>query len=145
MNKIVRSFQLSACLSRKMLLSSEIPQLNRLSLISSSKNYSTDKNELVTCDYSHDDKIALVSFNAPEKLNALSVDMGHAFKATINNLADKQDLRALILTGKGTFFFICNPLSYHHFKYPSSFFKYDQFPLIHNQFHDIVYEAIYFI
>ena len=105
MNKIIRSFHLSACLSRKMLLSSEIPQFNRASLISSSMNYSTDKNELVTCDYSHDDMIAMVSFNAPEKLNALSVDMGHAFKSTINNLVAKKDLRALILTGKGIHFF----------------------------------------
>ena len=114
MNKIVRSFHISACLGRKILLSSEIPQFNRPSLISSSINYSTDRNELVTCDYSHDDKIALVSFNAPEKLNALSVDMGHAFKSTINNLAAKKDLRALILTGKGIHFYSsAYPLLYH--------------------------------
>ena len=55
----------------------------------------------MTCDFSHDDKIALVSFNAPDKLNALSVDMGQAFKSTINNLVNQKDLRALVLTGKG--------------------------------------------
>ena len=101
MNKIVKSFYSSKFTNRWTLLFSEKAHVNYLSSKGSDKNYSTDQSELVTCDYSHDDKIALVSFNAPDKLNALSVPMGHSFKSTIENLASKKDLRALILTGKG--------------------------------------------
>ena len=108
MNKLVRSFQVTAFLKRTILSPSEKSLLNRsLSISSTINNISNEttksQNELVTCDYTHDDKIALVAFNAPDKLNALSVDMGLAFKATIENLSCKKDLRALILTGKGKY------------------------------------------
>ena len=53
------------------------------SLMDASSKIGNNENKLVTCDFSHDNKIALVTFNSPEKLNALSVDMGHAFKSTI--------------------------------------------------------------
>ena len=64
---------------------------------------------LVTCDFSRD-KIALVTFNEPLKLNALSVPMGAAFKSTIDDLSSKNDLRAVILTGKGIIKCIINVL-----------------------------------
>ena len=58
----------------------------------------------VTCDFSHDNKIALVAFNAPAKLNALTVEMGSAFMSIVQDLSTKVDLRAVILTGKGMYF-----------------------------------------
>ena len=57
---------------------------------------------LVTCDFRHDNKIALVSFNTPSKLNALTVEMGAAFKSIVDELAAKDELRAVVLTGTGT-------------------------------------------
>jgi len=107
MNKLLRSCHFKVFVKRTTLSSSEKTQFNRtlsVSPIINNINNNNSENGLVTCDYSHDDKIALVAFNAPDKLNALSVDMGHAFKATIQNLSTKKDLRALILTGKGKAF-----------------------------------------
>ena len=64
-------------------------------------NTSNQDEDLVTCSLVHDDKIALVTFNAPVKLNAMSVGMGKAFKSTIDSLCKKNDLRSVVLTGKG--------------------------------------------
>ena len=71
-------------------------------LMNTGNKITSNQENLVTCDFSHDDKIALVTFNSPEKLNALSVEMGWAFKSTIDFLSTKDDLRSVILTGKGT-------------------------------------------
>ena len=70
-------------------------------LLKSANNSIGNATSLVACDFSHNEKIAVVTFNAPEKLNALSVDMGHAFKSTIEYLSTKSDLRSVVLTGKG--------------------------------------------
>jgi len=64
-------------------------------------NTSNQDQDLVTCRLVHDDKIALVTFNAPVKLNAMSVGMGKAFKSTIESLCKKNDLRSVVLTGEG--------------------------------------------
>ena len=64
-------------------------------------NTSNQDEDLVTCSLEHDDKIAVVTFNAPVKLNAMSVGMGKAFKSTIESLCKKNDLRSVVLTGEG--------------------------------------------
>ena len=64
-------------------------------------NTSNLDQDLVTCSLVHDDKIAVVTFNAPDKLNAMSVGMGKAFKSTIDSLCKKNDLRSVVLTGEG--------------------------------------------
>lgn len=56
---------------------------------------------LVTCELVQEKKIAIVSLNDPEKLNALSVPIGEELNKTIGLLKQEPDLRAVILTGKG--------------------------------------------
>ena len=107
MNKLVKSYHiLTFNVKREWFVTTKAIQCRRtlcttIRLMDASSEIGNNESKLVTCDFSHDDKIALVTFNSPEKLNALSVDMGHAFKSTIEDLSTKDDLRSVILTGKG--------------------------------------------
>ena len=47
------------------------------------------------------DSIAIIRLNRPEKLNALSGEMILALSDAFKDVADKSDLRAIILTGRG--------------------------------------------
>ena len=49
----------------------------------------------------HDNHICVLTFNRPEAYNALTLEMMHAFRLTINNLASDKQLRVLVLTGVG--------------------------------------------
>ena len=108
MNKLLKSYQIISHVKRAPYLVPEIYHCGRsfttTSYLCSDSSRVNNETDLVTCDFSHQNKIAVVTFNAPSKLNALSVAMGCAFKETIENLSTKYDLRAVILTGKGTLY-----------------------------------------
>ncbi|MCC6718521.1 MAG: enoyl-CoA hydratase/isomerase family protein [Acetobacteraceae bacterium] len=48
-----------------------------------------------------DGRIATITFNRPAQLNALNVAMAEAFEAAVTQLADKPDLRVIVLRGAG--------------------------------------------
>src|SRR3546814_21149003 len=48
--------------------------------------------------------VALLTFNRPEKLNALSSPVRRAFLATLSLLSDDDDVRVVVLTGAGRAF-----------------------------------------
>jgi enoyl-CoA hydratase/carnithine racemase len=50
-------------------------------------------------------RVAVLRLNAPESLNALTIDMGEQFEATVHTLMeDCQDLGAVVVTGAGRAF-----------------------------------------
>lgn len=50
------------------------------------------------------DNIATLKLNRPERLNALSVEMGHELKDALNELKDDFESRVLVVTGEGRAF-----------------------------------------
>jgi enoyl-CoA hydratase len=68
-----------------------------------------------------EDSIALLSFNRPNRLNALSSALLDEFSDSLDRIEDNENIRALILTGVGNKAFVagadikeiseCNPLS----------------------------------
>lgn len=58
---------------------------------------------LVTLEVSSE-QIATVSFNDPDRRNAMSVEMADEFAGTIEKLKHNHNLRAVIVTGQGTAF-----------------------------------------
>lgn len=48
--------------------------------------------------------VGVLTLNVPEKLNALSVDVGIAFEERIQQVKKEKDLRAVVLTGAGNAF-----------------------------------------
>ena len=52
----------------------------------------------------HDGDVATLTFNQPERLNAMTREMGEAFAARVARLAARDDLRAVVLTGAGRAF-----------------------------------------
>ena len=105
MSKLVKHFRFLSVQTKRSLLNQEPIHYRRefssTSFLKNENKVINSETSLVTCDFSHDEKIAVVTFNAPEKLNALSVDMGHAFKSTIVDLSKRNDLRSVVITGKG--------------------------------------------
>lgn len=69
----------------------------------------------------YQDQIAIVSLNRPEKYNALDMAMFDAITATVNELKQNRDIRAVILKGEGKGFcagldmvsVMKNPLNVH--------------------------------
>ena len=51
-----------------------------------------------------DDRVAFVTFNRPERLNALDLGMARAFRETLDGLAARDDVRAVVLRGAGSAF-----------------------------------------
>jgi enoyl-CoA hydratase/carnithine racemase len=51
--------------------------------------------------YEQDGHVAVVTFNRPDKLNALSPDLMHEFERTLDRINADDDLRCLVLTGAG--------------------------------------------
>ena len=51
-----------------------------------------------------DDDVVTLTFNDPDRRNAMTRAMGEAFAAEIASLADDPHLRALVLTGAGRAF-----------------------------------------
>ena len=47
------------------------------------------------------DKVALITFNNPEKLNAFSNDMLDAYLARLQECGERDDVRAVVVTGAG--------------------------------------------
>lgn len=60
-------------------------------------NYSFFKVEIA-------DYIALVSFNRPDKSNALHREAWHEMKTLFDTLSDLSDVRVIILSGEGKHF-----------------------------------------
>ena len=48
-----------------------------------------------------DGPIAIITLNRPAQLNALNVEMAEAFEAAVNHLAEKPDLRVIVIKGAG--------------------------------------------
>ena len=57
---------------------------------------------LVECELHHDEKIGVLTLNEPIKLNAITVSMGESLIEKVEYLKTLPDLRAVILTGKGS-------------------------------------------
>lgn len=53
---------------------------------------------------SGDEAVAVLTFNDPERRNAMSAAMGEAFAASIAELSREESLRAVVLTGEGRAF-----------------------------------------
>jgi enoyl-CoA hydratase len=53
---------------------------------------------------SRDEGVAILTFNDPERRNAMTQAMGEAFRQKIEAMVDDQDLRALVITGGGSAF-----------------------------------------
>ena len=53
---------------------------------------------------SRNDDIVTLTFNAPDRLNAMTQSMGEAFSATVAGLAGDSSIRAVVLTGAGRAF-----------------------------------------
>jgi 2-(1,2-epoxy-1,2-dihydrophenyl)acetyl-CoA isomerase len=51
-----------------------------------------------------DERIAFVTFNRPDRLNAIDLGMARAFRATVEALASRDDVRAVVLRGAGAAF-----------------------------------------
>jgi 2-(1,2-epoxy-1,2-dihydrophenyl)acetyl-CoA isomerase len=51
-----------------------------------------------------DQRIAFVTFNRPERLNAIDLGMARAFRDTVEALASRDDVRAVVLRGAGDAF-----------------------------------------
>lgn len=51
-----------------------------------------------------DDRVAFITFNRPERLNAIDLGMARAFRETIDGLAARDDVRAVVLRGAGAAF-----------------------------------------
>lgn len=58
--------------------------------------------EFVTCEVT--DKVALVTLNRPERLNAIAGDMGHLYDQIMVALAHNETVRSVVLTGAGRSF-----------------------------------------
>ena len=50
------------------------------------------------------DGIITVTFDRQKKLNAINTQMSEALWEATNALADRDDLRCMVITGKGTYF-----------------------------------------
>jgi 2-(1,2-epoxy-1,2-dihydrophenyl)acetyl-CoA isomerase len=50
------------------------------------------------------DRVAFITFNRPERLNAIDLGMAQAFREAIDGLAARDDVRALVLRGAGAAF-----------------------------------------
>lgn len=51
-----------------------------------------------------DQRVAFVTFNRPDRLNALDLDMAETFRQVVDGLASRDDVRAVVLRGAGTGF-----------------------------------------
>jgi len=51
-----------------------------------------------------DDRVAFVTFNRPERLNAIDLGMARAFRETVEDLTSRDDVRAVVLRGAGAAF-----------------------------------------
>lgn len=60
------------------------------------------------------DGLAEIRFNRPKQLNALNVDMAHAFQDAIATVVSHTDMRAILVTGAGTAFMAGGDLA--HFR-----------------------------
>jgi len=58
--------------------------------------------EVLRCDI--DQGVAVVTLNRPERLNAISLDLGRAYDACMADLAFDRDVRAIVITGAGRAF-----------------------------------------
>ncbi|MCP4498398.1 MAG: enoyl-CoA hydratase/isomerase family protein [Deltaproteobacteria bacterium] len=58
--------------------------------------------ELVLCDVK--DGVATLTLHRPEQLNALTVAMGDAFSSKLDEIAENDEVRAIVLTGAGRAF-----------------------------------------
>eukprot|EP00940_MAST-03C_sp_MAST-3C-sp2_P001229 g1229.t1 len=65
---------------------------------------SSTEETLVTVERVHNGRVAIVRFNRPKSLNAMTVQMGDAFRKRIEELGKEKDLRACVLTGEGRAF-----------------------------------------
>jgi 2-(1,2-epoxy-1,2-dihydrophenyl)acetyl-CoA isomerase len=51
-----------------------------------------------------DERVAFVTFNRPERLNAIDLGMARAFRETVEDLTSRDDVRAVVLRGAGAAF-----------------------------------------
>ena len=58
----------------------------------------------VLCDFDHDGKVAVLTLNAPSKLNALSEDMGDELMEHVMTLQQNESVRCCVVTGAGKAF-----------------------------------------
>ena len=49
-------------------------------------------------------KVAIITLNAPKKLNAMSGESYYKLARAMNEVAEREDIYITVLTGKGRFF-----------------------------------------
>lgn len=59
---------------------------------------------LVECKKEREEKIAIITLNDPDKLNAMSEEMASDFKAVVDGLKGNENIRCVIITGAGRAF-----------------------------------------
>ena len=57
--------------------------------------------ELETVELRLQERVAWITLNRPEALNALTPQMGRELRAVLEQAAESPDLRAIVLTGAG--------------------------------------------
>lgn len=70
--------------------------------------------------YAKEDRVATITFNRPEKLNAYSEVMVHEIIAALSDARDDDNIRAVILTGSGRGFCSGGDIS-RDFEYPARY------------------------
>lgn len=81
--------------------SSLFRQLQRRSLTTTSTKASAPPLVTLKKDGPH---VSIIRLNCPSKMNALTVAVGHAFLATVNEVCADKEVRAIVLTGEGKAF-----------------------------------------
>lgn len=77
--------------------------------ISSTASMSNDK--IITVTYQ--DRVAIVTLNRPDKLNALSGDLYYLLGERLREIDQRDDIYITVLTGTGRFFSAYDPTNPH--------------------------------
>jgi enoyl-CoA hydratase/carnithine racemase len=68
------------------------------------RSFSRTISNLLTVELRNEGKIAIIAFNTPSNLNALTLDMGISLQGEIKKLSQMDNLRVAIITGSGRAF-----------------------------------------
>ena len=64
-------------------------------------SFSRSSSELVTCGFEREGRVAVLRLNDPQRLNALTEDMGDCLSGHVAELKDHKGLRVAVITGEG--------------------------------------------
>ena len=70
-------------------------------LLHTSSPSRSSSSELVTCGFEREGRVAVLRLNDPQRLNALTEDMGDCLSGHVAELKDHKGLRVAVITGEG--------------------------------------------